>query len=70
MSYSLNSLRGGFIGDYIWDSCGVIKGDTRSLDCSSYRAYIGRLFPYSPLGTRKQNSIISGVRGPSSGPKP
>ena len=28
MSYSLNSLKGGYIGDYI----GVTKGDTRSYD--------------------------------------
>ena len=32
MSYSLNSFKGGYIGDYV----GVIKGDTRSLDSSSY----------------------------------
>ena len=32
MSYSLNSLKGAYIGDYI----GVIRGDTRSLDYSSY----------------------------------
>ena len=37
MSYSLNSLEGGYIGDYIGDYyIGVIKGDTRSLDYSSY----------------------------------
>ena len=32
MSNGLNSLKGGYIGDYI----GVIKGDTRSLDNGSY----------------------------------
>ena len=34
MSYSLNSLKGGYIdiGDYIGD---FVKGDTRSLDYSS-----------------------------------
>ena len=32
MSYSLNSLKGGYIGDY------DIKGDTRSLDYGSYGA--------------------------------
>ena len=36
MSYSLNSLMGGYIGDYIGTTIGVIKGDTRSLDYSSY----------------------------------
>ena len=34
MSYSLNSLKGGYIGDYIGTTMGVIKGDTRSLDYS------------------------------------
>ena len=36
MSYSLNSLKGDYIGDYIWDYYRVIKGDTRSLDYGSY----------------------------------
>ena len=36
MSYSLNSLKGGYIGDYIGATIGVINGDTRSLDYSSY----------------------------------
>ena len=36
MSYSLNSLKGGYIGDYIGTTIGVIKGDTRSLDYGSY----------------------------------
>ena len=36
MSYSLNSLKGGFIGDYRGNIIGAIKGDTRSLDYSSY----------------------------------
>ena len=36
MSYSLNSLKGGYIGDYIRDDYGFIKGDTRSLDKGSY----------------------------------
>ena len=34
MSHSLNSLKGGYIGDYIGTTMGVIKGDTRSLDYS------------------------------------
>ena len=40
MSYSLNSLKGGYKGDYIGGIIGVIKGDTRSLDYSSYEDYI------------------------------
>ena len=36
MSYSLNSLKGGYIGGYIRTTIGLIKGDTRSLDYSSY----------------------------------
>ena len=39
MSYSLNSLKGGYIGN--GTTIGVIKGDTRSLDYSSY-VYIDR----------------------------
>ena len=35
MSYSLNSLKGGYIGDYIGTTVVVTKGDTRSLDYSS-----------------------------------
>ena len=37
MSHSLNSLKGGYIRDYIGTTIGVIKGDTRSLDYSSHR---------------------------------
>ena len=36
MSGSLNSLKGGYIEDYIGTTMGVIEGDTRSLDHSSY----------------------------------
>ena len=37
MSYGLNSLKGDYIGDDIGNYYrGVIKGDTRSLDYSSY----------------------------------
>ena len=35
MSYSLNSLKGGYIGDYIGDYYRGTKGDTRSLDNGS-----------------------------------
>ena len=36
MSYSLNSLKGGFMGDYIGATIRVIKGDTSSLEHGSY----------------------------------
>ena len=36
MSYSLNSLKGVYMGDYMGTTIGVIKGETRSLDSSSY----------------------------------
>ena len=38
MSYSLNSLKGGYIGIVQGYIIGVIKGDTRSLDNGSYAA--------------------------------
>ena len=42
MSYSLNSIKGDYIGDSILgSSIRVIKGDTRSLDYSSYRGMGG-----------------------------
>ena len=36
MSYSLDSLKGDYLGGYIGDYYGVTKKDTRSLDYSSY----------------------------------
>ena len=36
MSYSLNSLKAGYIGDYKGTTIGLFKGDTRSLDNGSY----------------------------------
>ena len=36
MSYSLNSLKGGYIGGYLGTTIGDIKGETRSLDYGSY----------------------------------
>ena len=36
MSYSLNSLTGGYVGDYIGEYYRVIKGDTWSLDHGSH----------------------------------
>ena len=35
MSYSLNSIKGGYTGDYMGTTIGVVKGDTRSSDYSS-----------------------------------
>ena len=37
MSHSPNTLKGGYIGDYIGDCYRVMKGDTRSLDYSAYK---------------------------------
>ena len=42
MSYSLNSLKGLYIWDYIGDQ-GVIKGDTRSSDYSTYVLAAGQV---------------------------
>ena len=39
MSYSLNSLKGGFIRDHIRTLIGVIKVDVKSLDCIACRSY-------------------------------
>ena len=36
MSYSLNSLKGGHIGEYIGDYYRVTQGDTKSLNYSFY----------------------------------
>ena len=44
MDYSLNSLKGGYIRDYIGDYHRVTKGDTRSLDSSSH----GHALPFFP----------------------
>ena len=41
MSYSLNSLKGGYIRDYIGTIIGVIEGYTRSLDSSSDEVHGG-----------------------------
>ena len=41
MSYSLNSLKGGYVGIIYWSSIRVIKGDTRSLNFSSYMLISG-----------------------------
>ena len=36
-------LKGGCIGDYIGTTIRVIKGDTRSLDSSSYRVIVATI---------------------------
>ena len=35
VNHSLNSLKGGYMGDYMWPTIGDSKGDTRSLDNGS-----------------------------------
>ena len=50
MSYSLNSLKGGYIGIIYGTTIGVIKGDTRSLDYSSYVLIGNLLFGVWVLG--------------------
>ena len=37
LNYSLNSLKGAYIVDYIGGTIGATSGDTRSLDYSSFR---------------------------------
>ena len=41
MSYSLNSLKRGYVGDYMGITTGVIDEGTRSLASSSYNPYMG-----------------------------
>ena len=48
MSHSLNSLKGGYIGDYIGATTGLIKGDTRSLDNGSCGGEPKSSAPYGP----------------------
>ena len=43
MSYSLNSLKVGYIADYIGDYHRAFKGDTRSLDYSTHMDHSGKL---------------------------
>ena len=38
MRYSQESVKGGYMADHIGDLIGLIEGDTRSLDYSSYDA--------------------------------
>ena len=41
VSYSPNSLKGGYIGEIYGTIIGVIKGDTRSLDYGSCQGFFG-----------------------------
>ena len=41
MSYSLNSLNGGYIADHIGEYNRVVKGNARSLEDSSHKALEG-----------------------------
>ena len=50
MSYSLNSLRGCYIGDYIWEPYRGLQEDARSLDYSSYHILL--LLSVLPRGMR------------------
>ena len=50
-SYSLNSLRevyGGYIGVHIGSIKPVVKADTRSADCSSYRKLLSPAVAWPP----------------------
>ena len=53
MSYSLNSLKGGYIGDCM----GIIKGDTRSLDYSSHETLRPRLTLSRASRQRQQDEV-------------
>ena len=59
MSYGLNSLKGGYIGEYIGDyNIGGIEGDTRSLDYGSYeceKAACGYSRGTGSIGLDKEN---------------
>ena len=63
MSYSLNSLKGGYIGSTI----GVLKGDTRCLDSSSYETpphpLIWNPSQYTMIYHSGENLIKGGVGG-------
>ena len=70
MSHNLNSLKGGYIGDYIWDYYRVTKGDTRSLDCSSHElSSTGQVFdqyvrslPSLAEAERESVKVVKGFR--------
>ena len=57
MSYSPNSLKAGYIKDYMGTTTGAIKGDTRSLDCSSYEVS-GRISLIGGPGTVGHRALL------------
>ena len=67
MNHCLNSLKGGYIGDSIGDyyrgTIGVIKGDARSLDKSSYAALVPSV-PYLPQRRHFEGERPPGDQGP------
>ena len=59
MSYTLNSLKGNYIGEYRATTVGVTKGDTRSLDCNSY----GDSAAYASASTTSRSLLSLMVKG-------
>ena len=47
MSYSLNSLRADFLGEYTGEYKRVIKGETRSRDYSLYNSWLKTYMGFS-----------------------
>ena len=69
MSQNLNSSKGGYIGDDIGDYYKVIKGDTGSLDYSSYVGSPARSLAWMSFsqwllaGNWHQNHVALGCKG-------
>ena len=60
MSYSLNSLKGGYRGDSIWVSIiGVIKEDTRSVEYCPVGSYCGPTKEFVIGGIKQQLKRLS-----------
>ena len=57
MSYSLNSLKGGYIGTTI----GAVKGDTGSLDCIVHRMNAPKTLPYGGVHSYKGINVRWGA---------
>ena len=64
LSYSLNSLKEGYITDYIGTTIGVTKGDTRSLDNGSFGVEGFRGSKLRVQGLRFRQFIMLGI-GPN-----
>ena len=62
MSYSLNFLKGSYIGDYIGATKGVIKGDVRSLGYRSNRDMYYENHPFRGIVCSKPLQIKSAER--------